>query len=99
MDNKQQVPLRDELISIKDLAAFGEELLAQIRKMLLENDERSAQQWVKATEAKKLLRLTDGRLSYLRDRGFIPFTKLGGIIYYNLQEIKELLRSDKYHDR
>ena len=98
MDNKRQVPLRHELISIKDLAAFGEEFLSEIKKIILENEERSAKQWLKAAEVKKILRLTDGRLSYLRDRGFIPFTKLGGIIYYNLQEIEELLQSGKCHD-
>lgn len=98
MDNKQRPPRRDELITLQDLAAFGEELLTEIKKMLLENEGRSAIQWIKAAEIKKMLRLSDGKLSYLRDRGVIPFTKLGGITYYNLKEIEELLQSDQFHD-
>jgi len=98
MDRKQQTPRRDELITLQDLAAFGEELLAEIKKMLLDNQGRSAKQWIKAAEIKKMLRLSDGKLSYLRDRGVIPFTKLGGITYYNLKEIEELMQSDKLHD-
>ena len=98
MDRKSQAPRRDELITLQDLAAFGEELIAEIKKMLLENAGRSTKQWLKAAEIKKMLRLSDGKLSYLRDRGVIPFTKLGGITYYNRKEIEDLMQSDQLHD-
>jgi len=98
MDRRQQAPRRDELVTLQDLAAFGEELLEEIKKMLSENQGRSAKQWVKAAEIKKMLRLSDGKLAYLRDRGVIPFTKLGGITYYNLKEIEDLMQSDQLHD-
>ena len=98
MDSKQRPPRRDELITVQDLAAFGEELLAEIKKMLSENQGRSAKQWIKAAEVKRLLRLSDGKLAYLRDRGVIPFTKLRGITYYNLKEIEDLMQSDQPHD-
>lgn len=98
MDRKSQAPRRDELITLQDLAAFGEELITEIKKMLSENQGGSAKQWIKAAEVKKLLRLSDGKLAYLRDRGVVPFTKLGGISYYNLKEIEDLMQSDKLHD-
>ena len=97
MDNNQRPPRRDELITLQDLAQFGEELLTEIKKMLSEHN-HPAKQWLKAAEVKKLLRLSDGKLAYLRDRGVVPFTKLGGITYYNLREIEALLQSDKLHD-
>lgn len=103
MDNKRQeqrsAPRRDQLLTIQDLVEFGEELLRDIRKLLFENHGRPVTQWLKAADVKKMLRVSDGKLQYLRDRGVIPFTKLGGETYYNLREIEELMQSDKLHDR
>jgi hypothetical protein len=95
MDNKIQ---RDQLLTIQDLVDFGEELLNDIRK-LLENRGRPITQWLKTADVKKMLRLSDGKLQYLRDGGVIPFTKLGRVTYYNLREIEELMQSDKLHDQ
>jgi hypothetical protein len=96
MDNKTQ---RDQLLTIQDLARFGEELLSDIKKLLFEHQGRPVTQWLKAADVKKMLRLSDGKLQYLRDRGVIPYTKLGGVTYYNLREIEDLMQSDKFHDR
>jgi hypothetical protein len=95
MDNKTQ---RDQLLTIQDLTRFGEELLDELKKLLFEYRGRPTTQWLKAAEVKKMLRVSDGKLQYLRDRGVIPFTKLGGVTYYNLREIEDLMQSDKLHD-
>lgn len=88
---------RDQLLTIQDLVDFGEELLSDIRK-LLENKSKPVTQWLKSADVKKMLRVSDGKLQYLRDRGVIPFTKLGGVTYYNLREIEDLMNSDQIHD-
>ncbi|MCW3101466.1 MAG: hypothetical protein JWL77_7084 [Chthonomonadaceae bacterium] len=95
MDNKTH---RDQLLTIQDLARFGDELLSDIKKLLFEHQSRPVTQWLKAADIKKMLRLSDGKLQYLRDRGVIPYTKLGGVTYYNLREIEDLMQSDKLHD-
>jgi hypothetical protein len=96
MDNKTQ---RDQLLTIQDLARFGDELLNDIKKLLFEHHGRPATQWLKSADVKKMLHISDGKLQYLRDRGVIPHTKLGGVTYYNLREIEDLMQSDKRHDR
>jgi len=96
--NQQQAARRDQLLTIQDLARFGEELLSDIKKLLFENRGRPTTEWLKAADVKKMLRVSDGKLQYLRDRGVIPFTKLGGVTYYNRREIEDLMHSDKSHD-
>jgi hypothetical protein len=89
---------RDQLLTLQDLADFGEELLSDIRK-LVNDHSKPIKQWLKSAEVKKMLQISDGKLQHLRDRGTIPFTKLGGVTYYNLREIEDLMNSDKVHDR
>jgi hypothetical protein len=95
MDNKTQ---REQLLTIRDLARFGDKLLSDIKKLLFEHQSRPVTQWLKAADVKKILRVSAGKLQYLRDRGVIPYTKLGVVTYYNLREIEALMQSDKLHD-
>lgn len=85
---------RDQLMTVQDLSDFGEELLRDINKLLAEQSKPTTQ-WLKAAEAKALLRISAGKLQYLRDQGVIPFTKLGGVTYYKLSELEDLMQSGK----
>ncbi|RXG11180.1 hypothetical protein DSM03_1291, partial [Leeuwenhoekiella aestuarii] len=38
-----------------------------------------------------------GTLQNLRINGTIPFTKVGGIIYYDAQEIQQLMEANRIH--
>jgi hypothetical protein len=51
--------------------------------------------WLKSSEVQELLGLSSSGLQNLRVRGTIPFTKLGGVIYYDYQEILKLFESNK----
>ncbi|HVW94341.1 MAG TPA: helix-turn-helix domain-containing protein [Mucilaginibacter sp.] len=87
---------RDQLLTIQDLMNFSEELLNDMRQLVSDHG-KPAKQWIKSAAVKNLLRVSDGKLQYLRDRGIIPFTKLGGVTYYNLREIEDLMNSDQIH--
>ncbi|MBK0379203.1 helix-turn-helix domain-containing protein [Mucilaginibacter segetis] len=89
---------RDQLLTIQDLMNFSEELLNDIRQFVSDHG-KPTKQWIKSAAVKNLLRVSDGKLQYLRDKGVIPFTKLGGVTYYNLREIEELMNSDQIHAR
>ena len=86
---------RDQLVTVQDLLDFKDSLVSDVKKLLKEAAGVPAQQCLKAVDVKKMLRLSDGKLQYLRDKGIIPFKKLGGVTYYNLNEIQELMSSGK----
>ena len=90
---------RDQLITVQDLIDFKQQLIVDIRKLLKEQSGHPGHQWLKAFEIKKMLRLSESKLQYLRDKGMIPFKKLGGVTYYNLTEIEELMQSGRLKDK
>jgi hypothetical protein len=89
---------RDQLITVQDLIDFKQQLIVDIRKLLKEQTGHPSHQWLKAFEIKKMLRLSESKLQYLRDKRLIPFKKLGGVTYYNLEEIEALMNSGKLND-
>lgn len=86
---------RDQLITVQDLIDFKQQLIVDIKQLLKEQAGQPGHQWLKAFEIKKMLRLSESKLQYLRDKGLIPFKKLGGVTYYNLEEIEQLMQSGK----
>lgn len=50
------------------------------------NEER----WLSSKEAKKILKVSDCRLSHLRNEGKLVFMKKGNAFLYSLQQIERL---------
>lgn len=46
-----------------------------------------------------MLRLSSGKLQYLRDKGVIPYKKLGGVTYYDLEKIQELMETPVFKEK
>ena len=90
---------RDQLITVQDLIDFKQQLIGDIKKLLKEQSGHPGHQWLKAFEIKKMLRLSESKLQILRDKGVIPFKKLGGVTYYNLEEIETLMNSGTLTDQ
>jgi hypothetical protein len=49
---------------------------------------------VKSFEVRKLLNISSGTLQHLRDTGRLPFSKVGGIIYYEHEGIKSMMETN-----
>lgn len=79
-----------ELITREDLRAFREELLAEIRQ-LVKSEHPQHRQWLKSSEVRKLLNISPGTLQNLRINGTLRYTKIGGMMYYRLEDIQKLL--------
>jgi hypothetical protein len=98
-DSRRVQMRRDQLLTVQDLIDFKDNLMSDIKKLLKESAGVPGHQWLKAVDIKKMLRLSDGKLQYLRDKGVIPFKKLGGVTYYNLDDIQELMSSGKLNNK
>jgi hypothetical protein len=94
-ENSRGSTRRDQLLTVQDLIDFKDQLITDITKLLKEQGGQATTQWLKAIDLRKMLRLSAGKLQYLRDKGVIPYKKLGGVTYYNLNEIQELMNSGK----
>lgn len=76
---------------------FRQQVLLDIRTVLYEKPKPDAKQWLKSSEVRKLLSISHGTLQTLRNNGTIPFTKIGGVIYYSRNEIDKMFRSKTTH--
>ena len=79
-----------EIITKEDLLNFRVQLLTEI-KLLLIQQPTGNRQWLKPSEVRQMLKISAATLQHLRDSGKIPYSRMGGIIYYRYDEIEKLL--------
>lgn len=82
-----------EIITKEDLQEFGQQLLNQIKGLLGQAIEEP-KKWLKSYQVKNMLKISDNTLQTLRDNGTIPFTKIGGILYYSIDDINRVLSGE-----
>lgn len=83
------------IITPEDLQNFKQELLDEIRTLLTQRNLEPARRWIKSQEVRKLLAISPGTLQNLRINGTLPYTKIGGVIYYDYQDIHKMLETRK----
>ena len=83
-----------EIITKSDLDEFRKLLLADIAEMLGGKPQGANSNWLKSFQVKNMLRISPGTLQNLRVNGSLPFTKVGGIIYYKKDDVQRLLNGD-----
>lgn len=81
------------IITKEDLQQFKIELLEAIAVLLTEkNTEQKL--WLRSSEVKRLLNISSGTLQNLRINGTLSYSKIGGSLYYNYNDIQKLLNDD-----
>lgn len=83
--------LSSRLITVGDLHDFHKQLLSEIRLLLKEFQGQPVKKWLKTHEVRKLLSISPSTLQILRRKKAIPFTKIGGVLYYDAEAINRLL--------
>ncbi len=86
---------RDQLVTLGDLQDFKDDLILSIRAMIQANASQPMKKWLKSYEVVKLLNISKGTLQTLRNNGTLPFTKIGHMIYYDQDEINNLMADKK----
>jgi len=84
-----------QIITTDDLREFKIELLEEIRNLFNERKELKSKKWLKSCEVRKMLNISPGTLQTLRINGTLPYTKIGGTMYYSLNDIEKLLSQNK----
>lgn len=80
-----------EIITTDDLREFKIDLLEEISRLLKEYSGHPTKKWLKSWEVRKLLDISPGTLQNLRENQTLPFTKVGGVIFYDYQDIQQML--------
>ncbi|MCK0192825.1 helix-turn-helix domain-containing protein [Arenibacter sp. M-2] len=83
------------IITTDDLREFKMELLDDIKKLLSKQTTGKLKRYLKSSEVMDLLQVSPGTLQNLRINGTLPYTKVGGIIYYDAEEIQNIMTSNR----
>lgn len=83
-----------EVVTKEDLQVLRQQLISDL-KALLQCQDNSKKEWLKSSEVRKLLKISPGTLQTLRVNGTLHPSKIGGILYYKMEEIEKLLNSTK----
>ncbi|HCN84319.1 MAG TPA: DNA-binding protein [Sphingobacteriaceae bacterium] len=82
----------NELITKEDLKEFKSELLQEIKQLMQGQGE--SKKWLKSNEVRRMLNISINTLQNLRSNGTLHHTKMGGIMYYKLDDIHKALEGD-----
>ncbi|MGO4292694.1 helix-turn-helix domain-containing protein [Chitinophaga sp. RAB17] len=83
-----------EILTREDFAVFKTELFRELRE-LHNAPAIQPRKWLKSHEVRDLLSISPGTLQNMRINGTLAYTKIGGLIFYDHDDILKLLGSKK----
>ncbi|MVZ67448.1 helix-turn-helix domain-containing protein [Sphingobacterium sp. DK4209] len=87
---------RDQLVTLEDLEGLKLELLDSMEKLIRAKfRDHKVKRWMKSAEVRKLLGFSPGKLQSIRQSGILPYTQIGGNIYYDPEDLAKLFNDKK----
>ncbi|PZW42723.1 MULTISPECIES: helix-turn-helix domain-containing protein [Mesonia] len=87
------------IITTDDLRDFKMELLDDIKNLLSQQSSGTIKKYLKSSEVMDLLQVSPGTLQNLRINGTLPYTKIGGIIFYDAEDIQHVMDKNRIHHK
>lgn len=81
----------NQIVTKEDLQEFKTELLEELKDIFNSSAKTSHKKWLKSAEVRAMLNISPGTLQNYRINGTLNYTKIGGTMYYNQDDIQRLL--------
>src|ERR1700712_4090914 len=81
----------NQLITVDDLQQFKKQLLEELLVALKPTTSVTTKKWLKSHEVRRMLKISPGTLQTLKSSGVIPYTKIGGVHFYDYQDIEKVI--------
>lgn len=78
-----------------DLDAFADRLLQRLEHLLHQRPPTPPRKWLKSHDVRRLLMISPNTLTTMRVNGTLPYAKIGGILFYDPDDILQLLNEKK----
>lgn len=79
--------------TVADLQQLKLELLREIKKLSGVQPSLPPRPWLKSHEVRRLLKISHGTLQHLRDSGQLKFSKVGGIMFYEVRDVEKMIEA------
>jgi hypothetical protein len=86
---------KNQIATVGDLENLKSDLLFSFRQILADLKGQFSKKWLKSYEVKRMLGISTGTLQNMRNNKTLPFTKMGGTIYYDNADIERILLEKK----
>ncbi|ASO07459.1 helix-turn-helix domain-containing protein [Arenibacter algicola] len=83
------------VITTDDLRDFKIELMEGIKQLLSKQANGTLKRYLRSSEVMELLNISSGTLQNLRINGTLPYTKMGGILFYDTEDIQTIMKKNK----
>ena len=84
-----------QIITTEDLVIFKSELIGEIKSIFKEMMDHGGKRWLRSRDVREMLGVSHGTLQNLRINGTLPYTKVGGVIFYDQGDINNMIESSR----
>jgi len=84
---------KNNLVTVQDLQNMKDEIISELA--LIKGKTITQKEWLKSAEVMEMLSISTGTLQNLRINGEIPYTRIGGTLYYERKAILKVLNDNK----
>jgi len=84
---------KNNLVTLQDLHNMKDEIISKLEAMTCNTT--TNKEWLRSAEAMEMLGVSTGTLQNFRINDDIPFTKIGGTLYYERKAILKVLKDNK----
>src|SRR5215471_17789959 len=85
----------NQLITAEHLIEFKSELLSEFEQLFKSYSTQTQKRWLKAHQVRKLLNISIGTLQSLKSSGVLPYSKIGGVHFFDYEDIQRILQENK----
>lgn len=82
------------IIAVEDLERFKNEILQEFRILLKEQQGEPINRWIKSYQVLTMLDISKNTLQMMRTKKNLKCRKVGGVYYYALEDIRNLLTGE-----
>lgn len=82
-----------DFITKNDLLELKREIISEVSNLLTGTNENK--KWLKSADVRKMLNISPGTLQNLRVSRVLPFTKVGGTVFYDYNDVMKVMQKNK----
>ena len=82
-----------DFITKNDLLELKKEIISEVSNLLTGTTENK--KWLKSADVRKMLSISPGTLQNLRVSRVLPFTKIGGTVFYDYNDVMKVMQKNK----
>ena len=88
--------MSEKIMTVSDFLEFEKKLIGKIEVLINRSNDGFKKRWLKSKDVRKVLgNISPGKLQEMRVKGDVSFSKIGGMLLYDYDEIVKVLENNK----